>query len=133
MAGEVAFAGLNASIVLGGVIAPGTVVAAGTSPFQRVYIGDAGKVEVNLTSANFSATVTHKINLYGVFPPHRMSGDLGLRTSAPLASATIVSTFTTLSAVTYQFQMVDVEIAATASSPVTIAGAVIVGTGGPST
>lgn len=133
MAGEVAFAGPNASIVLTGALAPGTVIPVSTTPFQRVYIGDAGKVEVNLTSANFSATVTHKIKLYGVFPPHRMSGDQGLRTSAALASATIVSTFTTLSAVTYQFQMVDIAIAVTASSPVTIAGSVIIGTSGPST
>lgn len=130
---EVVYAGPNSSIVLGGALLTGTVVAASGSAVVRAYIGDAGKVEVNLTSANFSTTATHKINLYGIWPPARMDGDLGQRTSAPLASATIVSTFTTLSAVTYQFQMVEVEIAPSASSTVTVAGRVLLAAAGPST
>lgn len=130
---EVAYAGPNATIVLNGALLSGTVVAASGTAIVRAYTGNAGKVEVHLTSANFSATATHKINLYGIFPPVRMSGDLGQRTSAPIASATIVSTFTTISAVTYQFPMVEVEVAPSSSSTVTIAGRVLLATAGPST
>jgi hypothetical protein len=130
---EAVHAGPNASIQLGGVLAAGTVIAASTSPFVRAYIGNAGKVQVECTSALFSTTATHKFNLYGVIGDARINGDGGIRTSAPLASATIVSTFTTLSAVTWPYQFVDVEVAVGASSTVTIAGRVLLGTAGKST
>lgn len=129
---EVPVCGTNGEIVVRGSLATGTVVAASGSAIQRVYIGGAGKTEINLTSANFSATATHKINLYGVFGG-RISGDEGFRTSAPVASATIVSTVTTLSAVTYPYTHVDIEVAPGASSSVTVAGLVLCSTGGPST
>lgn len=132
MAGEVSFAGPNANIVVPGNLASGTVVAAAATAAQRVYVGNAGKVEVALISATFSATATTKINLYGILGPARMDGNEGTRTSAPLASATIVSTTTQLSAVVYPFQFVEVEIAPGASSAVTIVGRIVMGTAGPS-
>jgi len=123
----------NSNVIVCGALLTGTVIPASTSPFVRAYIGNAGKVQAELTSANFSTTATHKFNLYGVLGDARMNGDGGFRTSAPLASATIVSTFTTLSAVTWPYQFVDIEIAVGASSTVTIAGKVLLGTAGPST
>lgn len=130
---EVPCAGPNSSIVLLGTVKPGTVVAAAGTAAQRVWIGNAGKVELCLTAATFSATATTKINLYGIYPPHRISGDEGTRTSAPLASATIAATETKLSAVAFPFQMVEVELAPGASSSVTVAGKIVFGTSGPST
>lgn len=130
---EVPCAGPNASLQLRGSLAPATVIAAAATAFERIWIGGAGKVQVDLVSATFSATATTKINLYGVLGDARINGDGGQRTSAPLASATIVSVTTALSAVTFPYQFVDVEIAPGASSAVTIAGRIFVGTAGPST
>jgi hypothetical protein len=129
---EAVIAGLNANLTLQGDLKPGTVVAASGTPFVRAWTGGAGKVEVSLVSATFSATATHKINLYGVNGPARIDGNGGTRTSAPLASATILSVTTTLSAVTWPYQFVDVEVAPSASSTVTIAGKVMLATAGPS-
>ena len=130
---EAAFAGPNAAIVLQGALASGVVVAASTTAFDRVYVGGAGKVEVTFVSATFSSTATTKLNLYGVLPPALFSGEQGSRTSAMLASATLVSGTTQISAVTFPFQFVDVEIAPGASSGVTIVGRILLATAGPST
>src|ERR1041385_17961 len=130
---EVPICGANGSIIVRGPFVSGAVLTA-ASVMQRVYIGNAGKVQVTLTSALFSATTTNKINLYGVPGDARISGDGGYRVSGILASATIVSTETTISAVTFPYQFVDIEIApAATSTTVTIAGLVLCGTGGPST
>ena len=130
---EVPICGSNGSIIVRGALAPGSVLAT-ASVMQRVYIGNAGKIEVVLTSANFSATTTNKIQLWGVRGDARISGDGGYRMSAPLTSATIVSTETVVSAVTFPYQFIDIEIApASTSTTVTIAGAVLCGTAGPST
>lgn len=129
---EVPVAGPNAHIQILGNLKPGTVVAAAATAAQRVWIGNAGKVELTMLTATFSSTATTKINLYGIHGTPRITGDGGTRTSAPLVSATIAATETKLSAVTFPFQFVELEIAPGASSSVTV-GVISFGTGGPST
>ena len=130
---EAAYAGPNANIVLVGALKSGTSIAAAATAFERIYTAGVGKVEVTFVSATFSSTATAKINLYGIMGPARMDGNEGTRTSAPLASATLVSTTTQLSAVTWPFQFVEVEIAPGASTSATVTGSIVLATAGPST
>ena len=115
------YAGPNAAILLGGDLSSGLTVVSATTPFNRVYIGGASKIEAVALVSAISATATCKINLYGILPPARMNGDEGTKTSAPLASASLTNNIETrLSATLTGFQFVDVEIAPGASTNLTL-------------